>query len=409
VKSIIVIGGGLIGAASALRLQHAGIQTILIDPGDMRRGASFGNAGHIGTEQVSPWSSWENVGRAPRSSFLVGGPLDFRLRDAALLAPWTQRFLAACGPVAFARGQAALAAILTDAMGAWRRIADLVGQPELLIPHGHATVWMSRQAAERGRGAFGEAPAGPARTREMTFAELDRYASVLRAAPAAGVMFEGTGQVSDPQDVRDAMVAAFAGAGGEIVADSVAGVNADGQVSLTSGGVREADAILITAGAWSGRLMRQFGVNVPLIGERGYHLQSAETNWPRDLPTTVFEENFVVFTRFTSGLRATSFIEFGSPNAPGDARKWALLQRRIADLGVQFSASPERWVGSRPTLPDYLPAIGRLMRAPKVLYAFGHAHLGLTMAPTTSELVAGIATEQKPSLDLAPFAIERFL
>lgn len=407
-KSIIVIGGGLVGAASALRLQHAGVRTTLIDPGDMRRGASFGNAGHIGTEQVSPWSSWENVRRSPRSSFLVGGPLDFRWRDAALLAPWTQRFLAACGPAAFARGQIALAAILTDAMGAWQRIAALSGEPNLVIPHGHATVWMSPQAAERGRGAFGQAPAGPAHTREMSRAELDRYAKVLRAAPAAGVLFEGTGQVSEPQAARDAMLKTFTAVGGEIVADSVARVDAHAHVTLASGSTRDADAVLIAAGAWSGRLMQQLDAPTPLIAERGYHVQSPETNWPHDLPTTVFEENFVVFTRFTSGLRATSFLEFGSPDAPGDARKWRLLQRRIADLGVKFSPTPQRWVGSRPTLPDYVPAIGRLERAAKVLYAFGHAHLGLTMAPITAELVTAIATEQKPAIDIAPFRIERF-
>ncbi|HCK84548.1 MAG TPA: FAD-dependent oxidoreductase, partial [Hyphomonadaceae bacterium] len=79
-KSILVIGGGFVGAASALRLQQAGVQTALIDPGDMRRAASWGNAGHLGLEQVTPWSAWENVLRAPRSSFAFGGPLDFRWR-----------------------------------------------------------------------------------------------------------------------------------------------------------------------------------------------------------------------------------------------------------------------------------------------------------------------------------------
>lgn len=407
-KSILVVGGGLVGAASAFRLQEAGIQTTLVDPGDKRRGASYGNAGHLGVEQTSPWSSWDNFWRSPQSSFAIGGPLDFRWSDIGRWAPWSMQFLRACDRACFMRGQAALTEILSDALPAWRRLAESVGQPDIVIPHGHATVWMSPAAAERGRGAFATAPTGPATCREMTAQELERYEDVLAKRPAAGVMFSGTGQVSDPQGARDAILKAFAERGGEIVVGSAAKVSEAGRVTLANGETREADAVLIASGAWSGALMRQLGVNAPVIGERGYSVQSREHNWPADLPTTVFEENFVVLTRFTSGLRATSFLEFGAPDAPGDARKWRLLEKRIADLGIQFSKSPDRWVGPRPTLPDYVPAIGRLKRAPRVLYAFGHQHLGLTMSPITAELVAAIATDRAPPIDLEPFRIERF-
>jgi D-amino-acid dehydrogenase len=79
----------------------------------------------------------------------------------------------------------------------------------------------------------------------------------------------------------------------------------------------------------------------------------------------------------------------------------------IRALGVRFGKS-DRWMGPRPTLPDYVPAIGRLKHAPKVLYAFGHAHLGLTMCAITSELVLALARETEAPFDLAPFNIERF-
>ena len=46
-----VVGGGLVGSAIALRLQIAGFEVLLVDRGDPRRGASFGNIGHIAAEQ----------------------------------------------------------------------------------------------------------------------------------------------------------------------------------------------------------------------------------------------------------------------------------------------------------------------------------------------------------------------
>jgi len=408
VKSILVIGGGFIGTACALRLQEAGVQTTLIDPGDKKRGASYGNAGHIGAEQVTPWSAWSNVWRAPRSSFGAGGPLDFRWSDIGLWGPWSLRFLAACDAKMFARGQAALTALLADSMGAWHRIAALAGAPDMVIPHGHVTAWMTQQGAARGRAIVERSAWGTTKWRDATADELQRYEGVLRKPPVAAVVFSGGGQVSDPQGARETLLAAFGARGGEAVADTVMRVEASARVTLKSGATREADAVLIAAGPWSRGLMRQLGVEAPLIGERGYHLQSAETNWPFDLPTTVFEENFIAVSRFTTGLRATSFVEFGSPDAPADARKWARLHQRLRELGIKFSETPDRWVGSRPSLPDFVPAIGRLAKAPKVLYAFGHAHLGLTEAPITAEIIAAIATEKKPPLDVGAFRVERF-
>ncbi len=407
-KSILVIGGGLVGAACAFRLQQAGIRTILIDPGDKRRAASYGNAGHIGAEQVSPWATWSNVLRAPASSFALGGPLDFRWSDAGQVLPWASRFLRACDPGAAARGRAALSALLFDTMGAWRRLARDVSAPDLVLPHGHVTAWTSARGAERGRRSAERTNWGAATWRDLSSDELARYGPIMKRPPRAGILFSGTGQVRDPQGARDAILAAFVAIGGEIVAGKVARVDDGGAVALESGAAPRADAVLIAAGAWSGALMRQLGQAAPLIGERGYSVQSLQHDWPEDLPTTVFEQHFVVFSRFTSGLRATSCIEFGSPDAPGDTRKWRLLERRIGELGVRFSSTPDRWVGPRPTLPDYVPAIGRLARAPNVLYAFGHAHLGLTMCAATAEIIASIAVEREAPIDLRAFEIERF-
>jgi D-amino-acid dehydrogenase len=59
-------------------------------------------------------------------------------------------------------------------------------------------------------------------------------------------------------------------------------------------------------------------------------------------------------------------------------------------------------------LPDYLPAIGRSRAANNLCYAFGHQHLGLTLAAITGELVVDLALARGTAVDLAPFALERF-
>jgi len=284
------------------------------------------------------------------------------------------------------------------------------GAPQIVGRDGHAVVWMSKRAADKGLRNWERSPTGSAAFRPMGPDDLAPYAAVMTRAPVAGIRFSGTAQVSEPQAARDALMAAFLARGGEVVKARVAQVSGGDRViaRLEGGGTREAEGALVAAGAWAGRLMRGLGVAAPMIGERGYSVQSAEHGWDAALPPTVFEEHSMVVSRFTSGLRASSFVEFGASDAPGDPRKWRYLERRLGDLGIRFSPDPDRWVGPRPTLPDYLPAIGRLERDPRILYAFGHQHLGLTMAAVTAELTTALAEGAEPAIDLTPFRIERF-
>jgi glycine/D-amino acid oxidase-like deaminating enzyme len=410
-KSIIVIGGGIVGAASALRLRAAGFDVLLIDQGDVRRGASFGNAGHIGTEQCDPWPSFHNLLNFPRQLFAVGGPLDFRGPDIARWLPWSFRFMREVLPARVARNTKALEDLLQDPIAAWDRLFGIAGTASMAMSVGHNCVWMSERAANEGMRTWRRAKIGTARFREMTREELATVAGAMKKAPVAGLHFTGTGQVRQPQGVREALLVAFKAKGGATRDAQVASVSADSNgvvVGCHDGRVERAQEVLISAGAWSKPLMAQLGQPVPLIGERGYHLMSATHEWPSDLPPTIFEENFVVVTRFTNGLRATSFLEFGNPDSPPDTRKWDRLEKHTRELGIPMTGPLERWMGPRPTLPDYLPAIGRMKKNPRVLYAFGHQHLGLTMAAITAEIVEAVATGATPPILIEAFRVERF-
>jgi D-amino-acid dehydrogenase len=410
-KSILVIGGGMVGAASALRLKAAGLDVGLVDPGDTRRGASFGNAGHIATEQVEPLASWPTIFGAPNRLFALGrGVLDFRPGDIGMWLPWSIRLMAAANRKRFRHGTAQLGALQARAMEAWQRLAALAEAPDIVRAEGHNIVWMSPDAARRGLAAWPKANTGTTRFREMTRDELDVYRGALNASPAGGLHFTGSGQFKEPQAARDAFIAAFRARGGTELQGSAVELRVyDGGVAVTldNGVVRHADEVLLCAGAWTGRLMRQLGIDPPLIAERGYSVQSAEHHWP-NVPPTHFEERSLYVVRFSSGLRATSFLELGNPDSPSDPRKWTWLETQLQELGIAFAKEPDRWRGPRPTLPDFLPAIGRMEGHKRVLYAFGHQHLGMTLSAITAELVEALVTGAAPAVDLTAFRVERF-
>jgi D-amino-acid dehydrogenase len=410
-KSVLVIGGGMVGSTSALRLKAAGFDVTLVDPGDKRRGASFGNAGHIATEQVEPLASWPMIWSAPWRLFAFGGALDFRPGDIGAWLPWSVRFVAAAGRKRFVHGTAALASLQTHALKAWERLAALADAPDIVRPCGHNVVWMSAENARQGLRTWEKASIGPTNFRELTREELGVYRGALREVPAGGLRFSGSGQFKEPQAARDAVLTAFRARGGVEERGSVLDLSVyDGGVAVTldNGVVRHADEVLIAAGAWSSRVMRLVGLEPPLIAERGYSVQSATHAWPAELPPTYFEERTMIVSRFSSGLRATSFTELGRPEPAGDERKWVWLEAQLRELGVAFAKEPDRWRGARPTLPDFLPAIGRMQACPRVLYAFGHQHLGMTLSAITAELVESLVTGAAPGVDLMPFRVERF-
>ncbi|PZU60880.1 MAG: hypothetical protein DI547_00020 [Sphingobium sp.] len=126
------------------------------------------------------------------------------------------------------------------------------------------------------------------------------------------------------------------------------------------------------------------------------------------LDRSLADEPMVRGAALVSGIRAASFTEFGLPSSPPDPRKWEKLHGHLRELGLDLGEPVSRWMGARPTLPDYLPAIGISRRADNVIYAFGHQHLGLTLAATTGEIVSQLATSSAAAIDMQPFDIDRF-
>jgi D-amino-acid dehydrogenase len=401
IGSVIVVGGGSIGMSCALSLQSRGIAATVVDPGTLRP-ASLGNAGHIAVEQVEPLASLATLRSLPRMLFSRGGPVSLMPREIGAWLPFALRFVRAATPSRFRAGRTALSSIAAAALPAWRRQLERAGAADLLLDCGHYAVWETRDAAASGRRRWAETDTGAVIVRDASGDELERVAALLRVPLAGGVRFDGSAQIADLDLLAAALLHAF-DAGGGVRVRGAAGRVSPRSVTLETGERLDADAVLVAAGAASGRLLpRHF---VPMIAERGYHIQTAESEWPLDLPPVVFEERSVVVTRFRSGLRAAGFFEFARADARPDPRKWARLRAHLDALGICVPDAAE-WTGARPTLPDYLPVIGRTNEG--LFYAFGHQHLGLTLAAATGEAIGALAAGEAPPFPLEPFAIERF-
>ena len=412
-RQAIIVGAGIIGLSTAICLKRLNFSVTLIDRENVPRGASWGNAGHVAVEQVEPLASMRTALTLPTRLFSRGGALALPPRDIGRWLPFSLRAIAAARPARFAAGRDALAALLAEAMPAWRRLDAFPGRTPLLIGDGHFILWESAATAAAGRTAWVDGDCGTARFRDADPGELAQLRHLTRAPVAGAVRCIGSGRIADPTRLADDLRAQFTGSGGRILHAEVTGLPRQGaraRVRLADGRRLDADHVVIAAGVASGRLMEQLGHRAPIIAERGYHIESpvAEADWPMTTPPLVFEDRSMIVTRFERRLRAASFVEFSSLSAPADPRKWRRLRSHAAEAGLPIAPEGGEWIGARPTFPDYLPAIGASDRAVNLLYAFGHQHLGLTLGPVTGEIVAALATGATPPVSVDAFSLARF-
>lgn len=408
---IVVIGAGIIGLACAFRLQREGSRVLLIDRDAPGMGASFGNAGHIATEQIFPLASPAVIRGALGYLFDADSPLRIDPRYLLPVLPWLARFTWAARPAAFARGTAALASLQATAATDFADLLRDARAGAMLRMGGHLVLVETDAgiaAAKREQAQL--AQYGVAAT-WLAPAEVRRLAPDI-APPVAGALhFHGSGHVDDPHAVCVALFDAFRAAGGNFVQQAVTRLapQATGfTLSTADGKSLSTPRVLLAAGAWSKLLAEQCGYNVPLETERGYHLTLAGAAPQFAIPVASLERK-IIMTPMSAGLRMTGTVEFAGLERPPDPNRYALLRKHMKALLPQTDpAQATTWMGFRPSLPDHLPMLGQAPRHPGLFLAFGHQHLGLTLAGVTARIIAGACAGHDSELPMAPFAADRF-
>lgn len=410
---IAVIGAGIIGVACALQLARQGKRVVVIDKQPPGHGASFGNAGHLATEQVFPIADASILKRLPAMLMDPMGPLRLDWKYMPRAIPWFTRLLLNLRPAPFQRTVAGLRALNESSLDAWQRLLHSIARPDLLKEDGSLLVFEraeSRPAID----------ALQARMRQQQVpVELWSANAARKRAPQlseqihGGLFYPRTGHFLDPYQVVCELVSAAKTAGVQFFQQEVQGgqLQAHGVSLLTDQGRVTARQVLIACGAHSAKLTAALtGKRVPLDTERGYHLMLPHEHGRLPFAVTSLERKFIM-TPMTGGLRLAGTVEFaGLQRPPFMERAWQLhhLSKGLFrhDLNVE-DATP--WMGFRPSLPDSLPIIDKVCGG-KVLLAFGHQHLGLTQAAVTAQMITQLtspsANSGVPTLDA--YRLDRF-
>ena len=408
---IIVIGAGIVGVTAALALQADAHRVRIIDRKGVAAETSHGNAGAFAFAEVEPLATPGIMRKAPKWLLDPLGPLSLRPAYALRILPWMLHFWRATAVSRHAAAVTAQSGLMKLSSEALERLIARVSGEGLMRREGQLQVYEGRARFDAARPAWDQR-----RRHGIAFDLLESPGAIAEIQPGLSPRFTHAGftpdwlNTVDPALWTEHLAHAFVAAGGVIEQAEVRDLTPrEGAVAVVTGaGTRLADQVVVAAGAWSHQIARMIGDRIPLETERGYNTTFPTASFDLRTHLTFSDHGFVV-SKIGDGLRIGGAVELGGLKLPPNYRRAEILVRKAAGFLPGFDPrGGTQWMGFRPSLPDSLPVIARAPGAERVIYAFGHGHLGLTQSAGTAELVAALAMRRDPAIPLAPFDPRRF-
>ena len=408
---IAIVGGGIVGVCCAAYLAEAGRQVTVIDRTGICEETSSGNAAALAFSDVLPLAQKGVMRQLPRWLADPLGPLAIPPAYLPSLLPWLWRFWRASSPRHHEASLAAQAGLMRVAEAEWTSLMQRSGTSHMLREDGSLELYEGEREFKASLPGWAARERYGIAFRHLAGEELGDYQPGLAKSFTHGTFVPGWKTVADPQLLGKALWAYAESKGAHFRAGRAEGLETEGGkpvVRFAGGATVAADAVVVAAGAWSHLLARQAGDAIPLETERGYN-----TTLPADAfdvkRQLIFSGHGFVITPLETGLRVGGAVELGGLDRPPNyARSRAMLNKAVRFLPGLKTEGGREWMGYRPSLPDSLPVIGKAGGMPRVYYAFGHGHLGLTQAAATGRLVRDLVAGEAPPVSLAPFSPQRF-
>jgi D-amino-acid dehydrogenase len=411
-SDVLVIGGGIIGIASAYYLAKEGKQVRLLEQDTIGAGASYGNCGLIFTSHLVPLCAPGTIRNEMKRMFRRNSPLYIKLTADVKRFIWFLNFARKCTASHMAYAVQARAKLLQNSKKLFQQLfkdesidCDWEEKGVLLVFKTKSEMQKYEQTNKRlkpfgldavsfiGDELFRIEPALREDLYGAWFHQGDSHLRPDKLLPAWRQVLQKMGTVIE-ENCR--------------VETLVAGERKIRRAETTNGDYT-ADEYVLAAGAWTPQMTRRLKLNVPVQPGKGYSLTMARPPMCPEIPCYLYEKS-VVATPWKSGFRLGGTMEFSGFNSDIVARR---IQNLTSAAG-EYLKEPvektiiEQWVGMRPMVYDDLPIIDRAPNQHNLVVATGHGMSGISMATSTGKLVAEIITGSRPHIDPAAFRIDRF-
>jgi D-amino-acid dehydrogenase len=407
-NNVTVIGGGIVGLASAWELAKDGASVIVVDPGEPKFCTSLANAGWISPSHIIPFAAPGMVQTGVKN--LLGRTGAFAMTPGAgpLLAAWTLKFARSCTDAHVEHSAPALKELLDTSIGI---IGGLTETTDL--KRTHLPLWYLYTSDNAEHDAAHEVElltryGIDAKRFDPT--EAVKQEPILKSSVKAVVAFEGDFGV-DPGKLVEIYRRNCELLGVTFRKENVTGISHTSRNVTISTATDSwvSDYAVLAAGAWSRELAKYVGEALPILAAKG---QSVTLPGVPNMPERTFmlADQRIATNPLDWGLRmSTGYTLTSTKDLAINSKATAKLiatAREVLNLPDTFEKKNEL-AGVRPAAPDGLPYIGALPKAPRVIAATGHGMLGLMMGPGTGKFVADMVSGRSVSRDILKFSPAR--
>jgi glycine oxidase len=177
---------------------------------------------------------------------------------------------------------------------------------------------------------------------------------------------------------------------------------------VTEGERVEGDAVLLAAGAWTSELVASFGMRLRVEPRRGQMIALAHV--PPILTYCVHGEVYLA-PRPSGELLVGATVERAGFQRAVTAEGIGSLLRAAIELVPSLRDLPiaRTWCGFRPWAPDSLPILGPWPGIEGLWIATAHFRNGILLAPITARLMTDWMSRGKPGIAVDEFLPDRFV
>lgn len=412
---VLIVGSGAVGLSCALWLLKTGHRVTVFDPNpplegiDYRGACSFGNACSIAYGAVTPVAMPGILKDVPSMLANPLAHLTIQWRNFPELIPWLFQFIRSSKSDRVLEIVNELAELLRLAEAGIAPLLQESGSRNLIRNRECLYLYKSEEKYQQAQYGLQLRASQGVRMETLDAAQIYEREPHLTPVYHKGVLFLDAYSLESPHVYMKNLAKRILQRGGQFVRQHVDEiVLGDNHVQLSGHGMlsERADQVVVAAGAWSKKILHPKD-HILLNTERGYHVMFPDSGNLLTTPTCYPEHGFYI-TPMMDGIRAAGTVDLGGLGAAPNLKRIEVIEKATRQLVQGLGPSGDTWLGHRPSMPDSLPVIGQSPHNKRIIYAFGHGHLGLTLAGITGRLVAEIAGGHSLSKNINALKPQRF-